>query len=158
MGPASARIKLQYKVQCTIFISITFNWRSLAVLAVRLYAECIQSYKPNPILAQPAPNINHSEQSLPRVTRRVLTQLRAGKSPILCSYLHMIDSKSHPSPLCPLRKSHEHTTSHLFSCQKINTTLNVRDLWDYPVGVAALLQQWMDAQGATEEGLGSSLT
>ena len=27
-----ARIKLQYKVQCTIFISITFNWRSLAVL------------------------------------------------------------------------------------------------------------------------------
>ena len=26
------RTKLQYKVQCTIFISITINWRSLAVL------------------------------------------------------------------------------------------------------------------------------
>src|SRR6185436_441899 len=27
-----ARIKFQHLVQCTIFISITFNWRSLAVL------------------------------------------------------------------------------------------------------------------------------
>ena len=38
------------------------------------------------------------------------------------------------------------------------TTLNVRDLWDDPVGVAALLQQWKDAQGLPEEGLGSNLT
>ena len=134
---------------------ITQNLKAIHTIAVD---ECIQSYKPNPILAQPAPNINPSEQSLPRRTRRILAQLRAGKSPILCSYLHMIDPKSHPSPLCPLCKSCDHTTSHLFSCQKINTTLKVRDLWDDPVGVAALLQQWADAQGAAGGGLGSNLT
>ena len=130
---------------------ITQNLKTMHTNAV---AECI----PNPILAQPAPNINPSAQSLPRGKRCVLAQLRVGKSPILCSYLHMIDSKFHPSPLCPLCKSHDHTTSHLFSCQKINTTLNVRDLWDDPVRVAALLQQWTDAQGAAEVGLGPNLT
>ena len=50
-----------------------------------------------------------------------------------------------------------HTTSHSHA-KKINTTLNVRDLWDDPVGVAALLQQWTDANGKPEEGLGSNQT
>ena len=67
--------------------------------------------------------------------------------------------------LYPLCKSHEHTTSHLFSCQKISTTLNVRDLWDDPVGVAST---WASVhcccssgrmpKGQPEEGLGSNLT
>ena len=94
---------------------ITQNLKTIHTIAV---AESRQSYNPNPILAQPAPDINPLEQSLPRRTRRVLAQLRAGKSPILCSYLHMIDPGSHPSPLCPLCKSQDHTTSHLFSSQK----------------------------------------
>ena len=41
-----ARIKLQYKMQCTIFISITINWRSLAVLdgSCKISSEqCFQS-------------------------------------------------------------------------------------------------------------------
>ena len=36
----------------------------------------------------------------------------------------------------------------------MTTTLNVRDLWDDPIGVAALLQQWADAQGAAGGGTG----
>ena len=58
---------------------ITQNVKTIHTIAV---AECRQSYTSNPILAQPAPNVNPSEQSLPRRTRRVLAQLRAGKSPI----------------------------------------------------------------------------
>ena len=64
-------------------------------------------------------------------------------------------SKIPPLAIMPLCKSRDHTTSHLFSCQKINTTLNVRDLWDDPVDVAALLQQWtVHSQGAAGGGTG----
>ena len=80
-------------------IHITQNLKAIHTIAV---AECRQSYNPNPILAQPAPNINPSEQSLPRRTKRVLAQPRSGKSPVLCSYLHMIDSKSHPLAIMPI--------------------------------------------------------
>ena len=134
---------------------ITQNLKTIHTIAVD---ECIRSYKPNSILAQPAPNINPSEQSLPCGMRRVLAQLRAGKSPILYSYLHMIDSKFHPSPLCPLCKSHDHTTSHLFSCQKINTTLNVRDLWDDLSRLRCCCSSGRMPRGQPEEALGSSLT
>ena len=135
--------------------STSENLKKIHTIAVE---ECIRSYKPNPILSQPAPDINQSEQSLPRKTRRILAQLRAGKSPILLSYMHAIDPTSHPSPTCPLCKSQEHTTQHLFSCPKINTTLTARELWNDPVAVAALLQQWDDALGAAGGGVGSSLT
>src|SRR3989442_16011383 len=87
--------------------SITQNLKTIHTMAV---SECLKSYKPNPILAQSAPNINVSEQSLPRKTRRILAQLRAGKSPVLTAYLHTIDPKSYPSPICSLCKSHDHTT------------------------------------------------
>src|SRR6267154_3577295 len=103
--------------------------------------ECLMSYKPNPILSQPAPDINLSEQSIPRKARRILAQLRTGKSSILMAYLNAIDPKSYPSPSCSLCKSHDHTTQHLFSCPAISTTLTPRDLWNQPVGMAALLQQ-----------------
>src|SRR5207247_9601692 len=96
-------------------------------------SECLQSYKPNPILAQPAPNINLSEQSLPHKTRRIIAQLRAEKSSMLIAYQHTIDPKSYSSPICPLCKSHDHITQHLFSCSKINTNLTAQDLWDDPV-------------------------
>src|SRR6267154_2781863 len=58
------------------------------------------------------------------------------------TYLNAIDPNSYPSPSCPLCKSHDHTTQHLFSCSSIYTTLTPRDLWDEPMGTAALLQQW----------------
>src|SRR2546425_4691904 len=114
--------------------SISQNLKSIHTLAV---SECLQSYKPNPILAQPAPNINVSEQSFPRKTRHILTQLRVGKSPVLTADLHTIDPKFYPSPICPLSKSHDHTTQHLFSCSTINTTLSILDLWDDAVAVVS---------------------
>ena len=133
--------------------SISQNMKTIHTMAV---SECIGAYEPNPILSLPPPDISQSEQSLPRKTRRILAQLRAGKSPILLAYLHAIDPLSHPSPLCPLCKSCNHTARHLFSCTKITTTLTPRDLWDDPVAVAELLQQWDDAQGAAGGGPGSN--
>src|SRR6267154_1373691 len=114
------------------------------------------SCKSNLILSQPAPDINQSEQSLPRKTRRILAQLRTSKSPILMAYLNAIDPKSYPSPSCPLCKSHAHTTQRLFSYPLIYTILTPRDLWDEPVGTAALLQQWADAMQAAGGGGGGS--
>src|SRR6267154_3429824 len=89
-------------------------------------------------------------------TRRILAQLRTGKSPILMSYLNAMDPKSYPSPSRPLCKSHDHTTQHLFSSSSIYTTLTPRDLWDESVGTAALLQQWADAMQAAGGGSGGS--
>ena len=133
---------------------IAKNLKTLHTMAV---SECLSSYKPNPILSQKDPDINKSEQSLPHKIRRILAQLRAGKSPILLQYLHSTWPKSNPSPTCPLCKSYDHTTQHLFSCPNIYTTLTTQDLWNDPVAVAALLQQWDDAMGAAGGGLGPSL-
>src|SRR6267154_119090 len=133
--------------------SISQNLKTMHTIAV---SECLMSYKPNPILSQLAPDINQSEQSLPRKTRRILAQLCTGKSPILMAYLNAIDPKSYPSPSCPLCKSHDHTTQHLFSCSSIYTTLTPRDLWDKTVGTAALLQQCADAMQVAGGGSGGS--
>src|SRR5688572_33298537 len=48
--------------------STSENLKKIHTIAVE---ECIRSYKPNPILSQPAPDINQSEQSLPRKTRQI---------------------------------------------------------------------------------------
>ena len=56
----------------------------------------------NKILRTPPPHIGSSEERLPRLTCRTIAQLRKNKSPFLKSYLHKVDAKSHPSPLCPL--------------------------------------------------------
>src|SRR5688572_22382393 len=114
-------------------------------------------YEPNSILSDPALDINPSEQTLPHKTRRILAQLRTGKSPILRSYLHKIDPASHSSPTCPLCNSQDHITQHLFSCPKIITTLTARDLWDDVVAAAALLQQWDDVLWSGGGGLGPAL-
>ena len=47
-----------------------------------------------------------SDEIRPRLTRRTLAQLRTNKSPFLKSYLHKVDAKTHPSPLCPLCNIH----------------------------------------------------
>ena len=73
---------------------------------------------------------------------------------MLISYLHKIDPVTHPSPTCPLCKSHDHDTNHLFSCTALPTQLEPINLWDDPVAVAELLQRWGDALGAAEGGLG----
>ena len=96
----------------------------------------------NKILRTHPPQVSSTEENLPRHTRRTLAQLRTNKSPFLLSYLHKIDASTHPSPLCPLCRTHEHTTQHLFSCPQIHTTLSALNLWRDPSGVAALLDDW----------------
>ena len=90
----------------------------------------------NKILRTPPPHTSSSEEILPRLT---LAQLRTNKSPFLKSYLHKVDAKTHPSPLCPLCNIHTHDTHHLFNCTHIRTTLSPLDLWTDPAGVTALL-------------------
>ena len=98
----------------------------------------------NKILRTPPPHIISYEEILPRIGRRILTQLRTNKSPFLKLYLHKVDTISHPSPLCPLCKSHIHNPHHLFTCTLIRTTLSPLDLWISPAGVTALLTRWTE--------------
>ena len=60
----------------------------------------------NKILRTHPPQVSSTEENLPRHTRRTLAQLRTNKSPFLLSYLHKIDASTHPSPLCPLCRTH----------------------------------------------------
>ena len=62
----------------------------------------------NKILRTPPPHTSSSEEILPRLTRRTLSQLRTNKSPFLKSYLHKVDAKTHTSPICPLCNIHTH--------------------------------------------------
>ena len=93
----------------------------------------------NKILRTPPPHISSSEEILPRLTRRTLAQLRPNKSHYLKSYLHKVNAKSHPSPLCPLCNTQTHDTHHLINCTHIRTTLSPLDFWTDPAGVTALL-------------------
>ena len=104
----------------------------------------------NKILRTPPPHTSSSEEIPPRLTRRTLAQLRTNKSPFLKSYLHKVDAKTHPSPLCPLCNIHTHDTRHLFNCTHIRTTLSPLDLWTDPAGVTALLAReagWWTTSG-----------
>ena len=83
----------------------------------------------NKILRTHLPQVSSTEENLSRHTRRTLSQLRTNKSNFLLSYLHKIDASTHPSPFCPLWRTHEHTAQHLFSCPQIRTTLSAMDLW-----------------------------
>src|SRR6476619_2866787 len=83
----------------------------------------IQSLKPNKIINQPAPPINKGKRTFLRKTRRTLAQLRTNKSPFLKSYLHKINPRNHPSPLCPLCNTQNIDTKHLFTCSSLLTHL-----------------------------------
>ena len=75
----------------------------------------------NKILRTPPPHTSSSEERLPRITRRTLAQHRTNKSPFLKLYLHKVNAKTHPSPLCPLCNIHTHHTHQLFNCTHIVT-------------------------------------
>ena len=98
----------------------------------------------NKILRTPPPHISSPEEIFPRLTCCTLARLRTNKSPFLKSYLHKVDAKSHPSPLCPLWKTHTHDTHHLFNCTHMRTILSPLDLWTDPAGVTALLARWTE--------------
>ena len=117
----------------------------------------INSQVDNELIAAKPPVINPEDESLPRGTNRTLSQLRDDKSPFLYSYLNKIDPQNHPSPLCPLCKADIQNTKHLFACIYIKTHLKPLDLWNEPVAVAELLQQWKDALAAAGGGLGTPI-
>ena len=75
----------------------------------------------NKILRIATPHISSSEEILSCLTRSTLALLRTNKLPFLKSYLHKVDAKSHPSPLCPLCNTHTDDTYHLFNFTHIVT-------------------------------------
>jgi hypothetical protein len=90
------------------------------------------------------PEINPTETTLSRKVRRILAQLRTGKSPFLKNYKHDrgMDPKNNSTSNCQLCQLSEHNVHHLFTCPKLPTTLTSLDLWHNPVKVAALLEAW----------------
>ena len=101
----------------------------------------------NKILDRPPPDIDKSEETLTRPTRRRLAQLRTNKSPLLRQYLHKIDSTNYPTEDCPLCRAGPHDTRHLFNCTEVPTDLTTLDLWTNPCGVADLLDAWEEKLG-----------
>ena len=96
----------------------------------------------NKILHASPQHISCSEEIIPRITRCTLaSELRTNKSPFLKSYIHKVDSKTHPSPLYTLCNIRTHD---LFNCTHIRTTLASLYLWTYPAGMVELLARWRD--------------
>ena len=94
----------------------------------------------NKMLRTPPPHISSTQEILPRLIRCTLAQLRTNES-----YLHKVDAKTHPSPLCPLCNTHTHTT-HIISstAPTVRTTLSTLDLWTDPARLSALLARWTE--------------
>ena len=80
----------------------------------------------NKMLCTPPLHISSSVEILPHFTCCTLAQLRTNKSPFLKLYLHKVNTKSHPLPLCltPPPLYHIHNTHHLFNCTHICTTFS----------------------------------
>ena len=101
----------------------------------------------NKILRTPPPHISSPKELLPRLTRRTLAQLRTNKSPFLKSYLHNLNAKSLPSPLCTLCNNHTHTT-HIISSTAPTYAPHCH-LWicGRTRGIDALLARWTEKLG-----------
>ena len=52
------------------------------------------------------------------------------------------EDRKNPSPLCPLCLMHDHTSSHLFECKSLPTSLSSLDLWTNPDKVEPFLATW----------------
>ena len=94
----------------------------------------------NKILRTPPPHINSSGEILHCLIHRTIAQRRANKSPFLKSYIHKVDAKSHPSPLCPLCNTFTHNTHPLFNCTHVVNSGFV----DRPRGVTTSLARWTE--------------
>jgi hypothetical protein len=108
--------------------------------------EYLENRPINRLLNGPTLDIDNTEETLARGTRRTLAQLRTNKCPLLKSYLNKIDNTNNPEPDCPLC-GEIHDTTHLFRCVHVPTGLGVRDLWESPVEVARLLGEWGEKLG-----------
>ena len=96
----------------------------------------------NKVFQDQTPSVSPAELLLSRETCRTLAQLRTNKSPLLVSYLFSIGDPRHPSRLCPLCLMHDHTSSHLFECKSLPSSLSSLDLWTNPDKVEPFLATW----------------
>ena len=107
-----------------------------------VFSNHLSQRPPNKVLQDQTPSVSPAELLLSRETRRTLAQLRTNKSPLLVSYIFSIGDPRHPSPLCPLCLMHDHTSSHLFECKSLPTSLSSLDLWTNPDKVEPFLATW----------------
>ena len=138
-GPAT-------KYPCPIHNTLTTTYikTNMRHIHTSIVSRHLATRSNNKILHTPPPHISSSEEILHSLTRRTLAQLKINKSQFLKVYLHKVDVKTHPSPLCPLCNTHTHDTHNLFNCTHICTTLSPLDLWTDRTGVSALLARWTE--------------
>ena len=115
---------------------------NLKLIHSHIVSNHLSQRPPNKVLQDQTPSVSPAELLLSRETRRTLAQLRTNKSPLLVSYLFSIGDPRHPSPLCPLCRMHDHTSSHLFECKSLPTSLSSLDLWTNPDKVEPFLATW----------------
>ena len=111
-------------------------------LHTKIVEEVIARRPVNELLGTQPPEIHRDEEELPRRLRRLLAQIRAGKSPLLRDYLQKIDPENHPYNHCPICLIEPHDSSHLFRCPDMPTRLSPIDLWENPRDAAAFLVTW----------------
>ena len=115
---------------------------NLKLIHSHIVSNQLSQRPPNKVLQDQTQSVSPAELLLSRETRRTLAQLRTNKSPLLVSYLYSIGDPRHPSPLCPLCLMHDHTSSHLFECKSLPTSLSSLDLWTNPDKVEPFLATW----------------
>ena len=115
---------------------------NLKLIHSHIVSNHLSQRPPNKVLQDQTPSVSPAELLLSRETRRTLAQLRTNKSPLLVSYLYSIGDPRHPSPLCPLCLMHDHTSSHLFECKSLPTSLSSLDLWTNSDKVEPFLAIW----------------
>ena len=94
----------------------------------------VATLDPNPVINFRPPKIHPSEAALPRRVRTVLSQLRSGDCRLLAAT--QVKFGQSQSAICADCRFARQTTSHIFNCDAIPTTLNTRDLWKKPSAVA----------------------
>ena len=104
--------------------------KSISAMHSAAVAKALCAAGPNEVLGRYPPNVHESEETLPRVHRCTLRQLRSGKCCRLQTFQHRIGKAA--NDLCPECGVASHTTAHIFNCQTFPTTLTVDDLWYDP--------------------------
>ena len=141
---------------CTVNINININninmksdlicedliQSNLQLIHSHIVSNHLSQRPPNKVLQDQTPSVSPAELLISRETRRTLVQLRTNKSPLLVSYLFSIGDPRHASPLCPLCLMHDHSSSHLFECKSLPTSLSSLDLWTNPDKVEPFLATW----------------
>jgi hypothetical protein len=91
-----------------------------------LHTEAVRAYLlstgVNPVLGSKPPDIHPTEETLPRVHRTTLAQLRSGKCSSLQTYQFFIASAS--DDICPACHTAPQSTNHLFACPSSDHIIN----------------------------------